>query len=294
VIRCPECDRSYPADLAACTYCGFAPPEIAGLRAWAPELALAGGGFKPRYFADLAALEAGNFWFRARNALILWALRKYFPDLRSFMEIGCGTGYVLSGIAAAFPAAALSGSEVFSAGLAFAAARVNGAAFMQMDGRRIPFEGEFDVIGAFDVIEHIREDEAVLASMYRALRPGGGLILTVPQHPRLWSGADEYACHERRYTAREIHDKVRGAGFRIVRSTSFVTLLLPAMLASRLRGQQGREFDPVDEFRIPPLANRVLEGVMGVERAMIRLGLSLPVGGSRLVVAQRDRRRQDV
>ena len=287
MIRCPQCDRFHPADMAACPSCGFAPPRIAGLSAWAPELALAGGGFKPQYFTDLAALEAGNWWFRARNELIVWALAKYFPGFASFIEIGCGTGYVLSGIAQAFPAAALSGSEVFSEGLGFAAARVKAARFMQMDGRRIPFENEFDVIGAFDVIEHIREDEAVLASMRRALRPGGGVILTVPQHPSLWSASDEYACHERRYTADEIHGKVRAAGFDIVRSTSFVSLLLPAMLASRSRGQKGREFDPVDEFRIGPAMNRALEAVMGIERAMIRLGLSLPVGGSRLVVARR-------
>jgi SAM-dependent methyltransferase len=287
MIRCPQCAQVHPGISPACPHCGFTPPEIAGLRAWAPELALAGGGFKPEYFTDLAALEAGNFWFRARNALIVWALRKYFPGMGSLMEVGCGTGFVLSGIATAFPAAALSGSEVFSEGLGFAAARVKGARFMQMDGRRIPFEDEFDVIGAFDVIEHIREDEEVLASMHRALLPGGGLILTVPQHPRLWSASDEYACHVRRYTASEIHGKVLAAGFDIVRSTSFVSLLLPAMLASRRRGQKGREFDPVDEFRIGPGANRALEAVMGIELAMIRLGISLPAGGSRLVVARR-------
>lgn len=287
MIVCPSCQASHEAAAAACPACGFAPPLIEGLPAWAPELARGGGGFKPEYFDDLARLEAGNFWFRARNRLITWALQRYFPRMQSYLEVGCGTGFVLTGIAAAFPQAKLAGSEVFSAGLGYAARRVPRASFMQMDGRRIPFADEFDVIGAFDVIEHIEEDEAVLASMRAALRPGGGLLVTVPQHPWLWSASDEYACHVRRYTARELHDKVRRAGFEIVRSTSFVSLLLPAMLASRRRGSPGKPFDPVDEFRISPATNRLLEAVLGAEIAAIRLGVSLPAGGSRLLVARR-------
>ena len=287
MIVCPSCQASHEASAAACPACGFAPPLIEGLPAWAPELARGGGGFKPEYFDDLARLEEGNFWFRARNRLITWALARYFPGMQSYLEVGCGTGFVLTGIAAAFPQAKLAGSEVFSAGLGYAARRVPRASFMQMDGRRIPFADEFDVIGAFDVIEHIEEDEAVLASMRAALRPGGGLLVTVPQHPWLWSASDEYACHVRRYTARELHDKVRRAGFEIVRSTSFVSLLLPAMLASRRRGSADKPFDPVDEFRISPATNRLLEAVLGAEIAAIRLGVSLPAGGSRLLVARR-------
>ena len=77
-----------------------------------------------------------------------------------------------------------------------------------MDARRIPYEAEFDVIGAFDVIEHIYEDAAVLQQMHRAVRPGGGIIVTVPQHRFLWSKQDEFSCHFRRYTRGELMSKV--------------------------------------------------------------------------------------
>jgi SAM-dependent methyltransferase len=246
-----------------------------------------GGGFKPEYFADLAALEAGNFWFRARSALIAWAMHRYFPRMRGYLEIGCGTGYVISTVEREFPEAAIHGSEVFAAGLEFARRRVPRAVFMQMDARRIPFEDEFDVIGAFDVLEHIEEDGQVLASMCRAVKPGGGIVVTVPQHPSLWSASDEYACHVRRYTARQIHARIREAGLSIVRSTSFVSLLLPAMLLSRTRQAPGKAFDPLDEYRIPGPLNRALEGVLRFEIALIRAGFDWPAGGSRLVVAQR-------
>jgi len=68
----------------------------------------------------------------------------------------------------------LSGSEVFSAGLAFAAKRVPAARLYQMDARSIPFMAEFNVIGALGVLEHVDDDERVMSEVARALRPGGG------------------------------------------------------------------------------------------------------------------------
>ncbi len=246
-------------------------------------------GFEPAYFAELVSLEAGNFWFRSRNRLIAWALGKYRPGFGSLLEVGCGTGYVLSGIAAAFPGTRLVGTELYAEGLAQAAGRLPGITFAQVDARALPYRSEFEVIGAFDVIEHIVEDEAVLAQAHAALGPGGLLLLTVPQHPWLWSSADTYARHVRRYAADELHAKVRAAGFEILRSTSFVSVLLPAMVASRLlrREDAAGGFDPRAEFRIPGILNTMFETLLGVERRLIALGLDFPCGGSRLVVARK-------
>jgi SAM-dependent methyltransferase len=259
-----------------------------GITLHAPAFAHEGGGFKPTYFAELAKLEATNFWFRARNELILWALRKHQPLARNFLEVGCGTGFVLSGIASGQPKVDLYGSEIFVAGLSHAVERVPNAQFMQMDARRIPFIEAFDAVGAFDVLEHIEEDEEVLAQLHRALKPGGVLLLSVPQHPWLWSASDDHACHVRRYKVQELGGKVRRAGFQIERSTSFVSFLLPAMLLSRMRQTSGPEtYDATTEFRISPTLNSLLLGVMRVEQYLIRLGIRLPIGGSRLIVARK-------
>jgi SAM-dependent methyltransferase len=259
-----------------------------GFPAYAPAASAGGGGFKTTYFAELAALEAKHFWFRARNRLIIWALEKYGQGLQSFLEIGCGTGYVLSGIAKAYPGMEFHGSEIFTAGLAFAAARQPTFDFMQMDARNIPFTDEFDGIGAFDVLEHIEEDELVLTQIREALKSRGIMLLTVPQHAWLWSPVDEYACHVRRYSARELHAKVEGAGFEILRSTSFVSTLLPAMWASRFRLKRSEVgFDASTEARISPGLNHIFEIFLGVEIAAIRNGVNFPLGGSRLIVARK-------
>jgi len=245
-----------------------------------------GGGFPPEAFKELAALEAANFWFRARNRLIMWTFKKYLPHLQRYLEIGCGTGYVLSGVAQAFPDAKLTGSEIFSVGLPFAATRVPQVELLQMDARHIPYAQEFDAIGGFDVLEHIEEDEQVLQSMWRALRPGGAIAITVPQHRWLWSAADTHACHVRRYQTSELRTKVQRAGFTVAFETSFVSLLLPAMLASRLTKQKTQsEQDVLSELRLPPWLNKTFEAVMGLERQLIQWGVRLPIGGSRLLIA---------
>jgi SAM-dependent methyltransferase len=246
-------------------------------------------GFKSHYFKELAELEAGNFWFRARNKIILWTLHQYSPKLTSFLEIGCGTGFVISAIAKQFPEARLLGSEYLEEGLLYARQRLPDAEFTQMDARQIPYQSEFDAIGTFDVLEHIEEDEIVLQQIFNALKPNGIMFITVPQHRWLWSAVDEYACHVRRYTAVELHKKVHNAGFDIIRSTSFVSILLPAMYLSRLvkRNNMDVNMDAMTELRINPLLNKIFELLLNIELALIRMGISLPVGGSRLVVASK-------
>jgi SAM-dependent methyltransferase len=254
--------------------------------AHAPEFMDKGGGFKAEYFSELALLEKSSFWFRSRNKLILWALSAYKSNAQNFLEVGCGTGFVLSGIAKSHPNMSLSGSEIFLAGLSYASARVPQAKLMQMDARQVPFLDEFDAIGAFDVLEHIEEDGDVLLQLYKAMKPQGVLLLTVPQHPNLWSASDEYACHVRRYRCCEVEAKVRGAGFNVLKSTSFVTLLLPAMMLSRWFYNKNKEvLNPAGELKISPLLNLIFYAFMIFDILGIRLGLNYPFGGSRLIVA---------
>ena len=102
---------------------------------------------------------------------------------------------------------------------------------------------------------------------------------------------DEYSFHKRRYTRNELINKVKAAGFQIVCVTSFVSFLLPLMLLSRMKRQRSSDkFDPLAELGIGRIKNAVLENILTVERAFIKHGFSFPVGGSLLMIAQRDRR----
>jgi SAM-dependent methyltransferase len=244
-------------------------------------------GFEAATLAEQAELEEGSFWFQGRNRLIAWAVGVHFPQARSFLEVGCGTGVVLAHLRASFPELELVGGEPLSTGLEIARERLPGVEIVALDGRDIPYEGRFDLIGAFDVLEHVAEDERMLAQMRGALRPEGGMILTVPQHPFLWSAKDDYLMHERRYRRGELVRKVEAAGFEVLRVTSFVSTLLPLMLASRFaRRISGRGGVAVDELSMPEPLQRALGLGMRLDLALIRRGVSLPAGGSLLLVGR--------
>ncbi len=286
--RCLACNAHYPSSIVDCPTCGVGPALVDGFYAYAPEFAHGGGGFKSDHFSALYCSEEANFWFRSRNQVILWAIKKYYPDFHSLLEIGCGTGYVLSGVAKKFPYKNLHGSEIFTEGLRFSSTRLPSVNFVQMDARCIPYVNEFDIIGVFDVLEHIEEDEQVLAQIYSALKPRGVMLLTVPQHPWLWSETDKRACHVRRYIATDLIVKIEAAGFQVLRSTSFVTVLLPAMIVSRFfKRKTEAEEEARAELAISPWLNSLFSSLLRIELAGIRMGLSFPVGGSRLVIARK-------
>lgn len=237
----------------------------------------------PTLFESLARWENNNFWFVPRNRLITSLLDRYFPAAAAIMEIGCGNGFVLTAISALKPWRRVVASELHPQALSTARSRLGcRGEFVQMDARTIPVADVFDVIGAFDVLEHIDDDTGVLAAMHRALRPGGGVVLSVPQHPWLWSGTDEAARHKRRYKRCELENKVQAAGFRVLFSGSYTALLLPVMMVSRNAGKTERL---QREFEISPFANSVLKAIQEAEVMLTLAGLRFPIGGSRVVVA---------
>jgi SAM-dependent methyltransferase len=246
------------------------------------------GDYPQQAFEGWAAFERANrYWFRARERLIGWALDRWFADARTMLEAGCGAGSVLAQLRASRPGLSLVGTDSSPRALELAAARAPSARLELADARELPFDAEFDVAGAFDVIEHLDDDAGALASLRRAVRPGGGVILTVPQHPRLWSAFDEYAGHKRRYRRRELLERIAAADLELVHVTSFITAPLPAMALSRARARGGGGYDPVAEGSEPPPLAGVLDRVLAAEALVVRRGVSLPAGGSLLAVARR-------
>ncbi len=285
---CQACTFAFDTEDWTCPSCNWRPEDFNGCLIFAPDCDDLHAGFNPEAFEGLYHAEKDNFWFRVRNEIIAWAMERYFPAAKQFLEIGCGTGFVLTNLESKFRHLSCAGSELQSRGLGFARQRVKEASLWQMDARNIPFQHEFDVIGAFDVLEHIAEDQRVLAQMNKALVPGGGILLTVPQHPILWSAADDYAHHERRYRANELKRKLADAGFRVTRSTSFVTFLLPFMVLSRFVSRFSKSaYDPQRELVLPRWLDWLFEKVMKLELGLIRAGLSLPLGGSLLLIAHK-------
>lgn len=246
------------------------------------------GGFEERFFSELAEIEAQSFWFRSRNRLIIWALRSVGATSGKFLEVGCGTGFVLNGVAKAFPALKLTGSELFPAALDYAKRRVPNAVFVAMDAKSSTTAGEYDYVGAFDVLEHIDDDQLAIKNLANALKRDGVFLVTVPQHPWLWSRSDEYWRHCRRYRVGEAEAKLAEAGLIIVRSTSFVFTLLPILITVRwLEKFKNASFNPFKQLTLPQILSKIFEALLWIEILAISQGVNLPCGSSRLIIARK-------
>jgi SAM-dependent methyltransferase len=282
-----EGERLWPRDWH-CPHCNWPVPVCDGVVTLAPDLDGQVVGVDPDNFVKIAAWEAGNFWFVSRNELIAWLISRYLPLARRVVEIGCGTGYVITAIRSTLPDTRIAGCELHRSGLEFARRRHGDhVEFVQLDARALHVEQAFDAVLAFDVLEHIKEEAAVLQQIHAALTPSGIAMLAVPQHPWLWSASDEAARHVRRYRRGELAAKMTAAGFEILFVDSFTSLLLPLMTISRIASRRQRHSAAEREFEISPLVNSILLAVQRGEHALRRVGLRMPFGGSQVVVARK-------
>ena len=273
----------------SCAACLWAPTFEAGVALTRPEDRGRIVGIDPAAFNQLDAVEAGHFWFETRRNLIVSLLTRLAPGAESYLEMGCGGGFVLSSIAAARSWKQIVGVELHAEGLSIARARLPANVELIQAGADTPLaESVFDVVGAYDVVEHIPDDAGALKAMHRLLRRGGLALVTVPQHMWLWSEADDLALHQRRYRRGELEQKLRDAGFEIVLSSSFNTLLMPLAMISRLAPRKQSTEERLErEARPGATLNAALRGVLEIETGLTRAGVRWPLGVSRVVAARK-------
>lgn len=124
------------------------------------------------------------------------------------------------------------------------------------------------------------------------LDKNGVLILSVPQHMFLWSKLDEIVKHKRRYSRVELLGKLREQGFVVNRVTSFVFFLFPLMLVSRLIDRssskpEAEDSDLEKRVQFHGFVNKVFDAFMRIDECLIKIGISLPFGGTLVVVARK-------
>lgn len=256
--------------------------------------------FDPTYFALLFQIEDRHFWFRARNQVVATVAKRLTAGMsRGYrvLEVGCGTGNVLRVLEQVCTSGTVVGVDLFSEGLHYARQRTD-ALLVQGDIRTVPFGVPFDLIGLFDVLEHLPDDHRVLRNLHDVLAKGGRLLLTVPAHPCLWSRFDEASCHCRRYELAELEGKLIHAGYRVEYITQYMASIFPLVwLRRRVAGLAdlrpsagaGRRCDLVaSELRIVPVINDLLVLLLAQEARLIARRCRLPVGTSLLAVARRD------
>jgi SAM-dependent methyltransferase len=248
-------------------------------------------GYDAKHFEKLIEVEDRHFWFVSRNRMLATMLEELtVADTARVLEIGIGTGNTLRALENAFPRATLVGVDLFEEGLAAARSRTR-AHLVRANIERLPFRREFNLIGAFDVLEHVEDDRVAFTDIRRLLTPDGYLVLTVPACARLWSRFDSDSHHFRRYEPDQLRQRLIAAGFVVERLTYFFAALYPVLrilrsVSDRLPERKDAASPVARELRIVPVVNGAAMAILAVEARLASAGFRLPIGTSLLAIAR--------
>lgn len=233
--------------------------------------------------------EPEYWWYRARAELLQVALQDYVGQPTRVLDVGSADGPSVGWLRGQGARVAL---DLDPRGLA--PGDVCGSALA------LPFpDATFDLVAAFDVIEHCEPEAAALGEALRVLRPGGVLLMSVPAYQWAWTAFDDHNHHHRRYTRPRATAAVRAAGFEVLRASYLFAGTFPFFAADRLRSRlvQRRRDSPdvaVETAdggvpalpRVSPSVERVLLGATRLDRIVLPR-TDLPFGSSVVVAARR-------
>lgn len=235
---------------------------------------------QPQEFDRHAELEDSHWWFVVRREIMRDQMLR-FGAAGELLEIGCGTGGNLRGFAPHF--ARCTGVELDPLAVAHAR-RARSGEVLEGDFRDLPqmrWE-RYGWIVLADVIEHVEDDRAFVAELWRRVGAGSRLLVTVPSADLPMSAHDRALGHFRRYTRERLREPFAGCGARVLFESAFNRVLLPLIRA--LRGRQ-REGSDLRAHARP--VNAALKLLFGLERARLRRGEAIRCGASRMLVVEK-------
>jgi len=249
-----------------------------------------GGKFrmKREEIARLYEFEKTYWWHVGRRYIIKRILEKYLNNVHDneILDIGCGTGENIRLLKDYGHVVGMDSSRE-----AIEICRENGLndVFHSSNINEIGLHNKcFDIITAFDVLEHLDDDVEFLKEIKQYLMPGGRLILSVPAYRFLWSEHDEVLHHRRRYMASELHEKVTRAGYTTIKRSYVICFSFPLIMGYRLfRGIFPRKYgkERSSYVILPSFLNRFFIFLLKIESWLLR-GMDLPIGTSVMLVAE--------
>jgi len=218
------------------------------------------------------------WWYRARTDLLRAALGDFLGTPQRLLDVGSADGPSVSWMQGAHerfaidldPRGLTPGSGVCASALA------------------LPFaDATFDVVGAFDVIEHCEPEAQAVGELARVLTPGGRLLASVPAYQWAWSDHDVRAGHHRRYTQGRIVRAIEESGLTVLRSTYGFAGVFPFFAAERVvRRLRRGSGEPQGLPQVSPVLDRVLTGLSAREARVLRRR-DLPFGSSVFLAAEK-------
>ena len=258
--------------------------------------------YDQRGFDLLSEMQLRHFWYQGRHRFLFHATTQALQGGRGsagglrVVDLGGGCGgwlkYLTDRWPVAFGEVALADSSLTALNRA-EKILPSAVGRYQIDLLDLGWNQRWDVAYLLDVLEHLPEDEAAMAQVGRALKPGGVAIVTMPALQCFWSYNDEVAEHRRRYDRAGMARLAKAAGLRLVTARYFMFFLSPLLWLSRARPgvakltpQQKQELVE-RSHRIPsPIVNALLAGVFSLETPL-GYQMAFPWGTSILGVFQK-------
>jgi len=241
---------------------------------------------KEHTYPIMFSVEQAHWWYTGRRKILAGFVEEICRQVNDrrprILDVGCGTGANLLMLSQYGDA---EGVDISEDALSFC--RERGLDKVRLAaGEQLPYEdGTFDLVTAFDVVEHMDDDLAGLREMRRVLRPGGRALLFVPTFMFLWGLQDDVSNHRRRYRLPELRRVLEQAGFEIERTTyANITFFLPILLVRKLMRLTGVKTETENTINVSAL-NGVLGRVLGAESWLLKF-MNLPFGVSGLCVAR--------
>jgi 2-polyprenyl-3-methyl-5-hydroxy-6-metoxy-1,4-benzoquinol methylase len=233
-------------------------------------------------------LEDKHWWFQGRKEIVMKLIEKYYKTKKDSMvlDIGCGTGMMVKNLLKYGNVLAM---DKDARAIEYAKSKAPEANFLLGYFPENYPEGKFDLITAFDVMEHIDDDEKSFEVVTALLKPGGIFVATVPAYNFLWTAHDEVNFHKRRYSKKDLAEKIIKTGL-VIRKISYYNsfLFVPGVTIKMFK-----KFTPFNKTKIdlgnnlpPAFLNRILQEIFSLEKFYLSR-FNLPFGISLIAIAQK-------
>ena len=249
-----------------------------------------------QFYREYYELERSHWWFTARLIILEKVLRKQVLKNRpnkdiAILNAGVATGATTTMLEKIGNVTSLEYDQDCCDFLKEINIDAINASLTEL-----PFEdNSFDLVCAFDVVEHIENHQLAIQEIKRVLKKDGIIYLTVPAYMFLWSHHDVVNHHFRRYTKTELVDLLKNENIQINYSSyfnffMFFPIFLVRMLSKLLpkRKSEDSTGSDVETLKGSKLVNTVLHWVFEKERFVLQNRFAFPFGVSCMVIGQKD------
>ena len=245
-----------------------------------------------KFYQEYYTLEREGWWFKARLSI----LDSYCKDLAvntniKIVKVGAATGATYEMLSRYGEVTSLEYDKFCCEFLK----EKTGIEAINASLTELPFKNNtYDLICAFDVIEHIEYHEKALDEIYRVLRPHGKYFLTVPAFQSLWSNHDVVNHHYRRYRKKKFNSLISNSNLKIDYSTYFnFWLFIPISIARLIlnilprKKKENSSGSDNEIMKSSKVINAILFSIFHSEKYLLNHNVKFPFGVSIMTIGHK-------